>query len=63
MREKNSRKTKKWKLEVRQPCRAKVDKGKRIGKPRPNNLAANSDDDSHVYDDDRMSLHTNDDND
>ena len=56
-------KEKKRKLKVQESSRAKVDKRKRTRKPRQNNLAANFDDDSHVYEDDRMSLHNNGDND
>ena len=53
-----------WKLKVKESSSAKADQMKKRKKPRLNNPAAYSEDDSHdVYDNDRMSLHTNNDND
>lgn len=52
------------KLKVKECSSAKADQMKKRKKPRLNNPAAYSEDDSHdVYDNDRMNLHTNNDND
>lgn len=51
-------------LKVKESSSAKADHMKKRKKPRLNNPATYSEDDSHdVYDNDSMSLHTNNDND
>lgn len=50
-------------LEVQESSKARADERKRRETKKPDNTATNCDDDSDdAYNDDRMSLHVNDDN-